>query len=337
MNPVTFAIVGCGRIGSRHVELARKTGQLVALCDIELQKAETLAGSGSCKVYQNLDDLLEQTKPDVLVVCTPNGLHALHSIKGLEAGCHVICEKPMAIARLDCKKMIAASEKTGRHLFIVKQNRYNPPVAEVKKILDEGRLGKIFSAQLNCWWNRDEAYYQNSWKGTKQLDGGTLFTQFSHFIDLLYWFFGDVKNCNALLANYQHKNAIETEDSGIALLEFENGMMASVNYSVNSFKQNMEGSLTIIAEKGTVKIGGQYLNELEYQCIKDYRIESLPAGNPPNDYGHYTGSMSNHPLVYQNVVDVLNNGKTIATSGFAGMKTVEIIEKIYASAKWIDR
>ncbi|MEP6846528.1 MAG: Gfo/Idh/MocA family oxidoreductase, partial [Panacibacter sp.] len=168
-----------------------------------------------------------------------------------------------------------------------------------------------------------------------ELDGGTLFTQFSHFIDLLYWFFGDVKNVQALLSNAAHKNIIEFEDSGIVNLEFENGILGGIHYTVNSYQKNMEGSLTIFAEKGTVKIGGEYLNELEYQRMENSNIENLHKGNIANDYGTYTGSMSNHDKVYQNIVDVLLHGGSSYANAHDGLKTVEIIENIYKAAKYV--
>jgi UDP-N-acetyl-2-amino-2-deoxyglucuronate dehydrogenase len=186
---------------------------------------------------------------------------------------------------------------------------------------------------LSCFWNRNEDYYKNSWKGTLALDGGTLYTQFSHFIDLLYWMVGDVVEVKAMMDNYQHKEMIEFEDAGVVILRFANGAIGTVNYTVNSYQKNMEGSLTIFGEKGTVKIGGQYLNELEYQQIENYKIEDLPEGNKPNNYGNYVGSMSNHNLVYDNVIEVLENNGIITTSAFEGLKTVEIIQKIYESAK----
>jgi len=269
---------------------------------------------------------------DVVAICTPNGLHAAHSIKTLQAGIHVLCEKPMAITVTDCRNMIRASENAGKSLFVVKQNRFNPPVQAVKRLLDEGRLGQVYSLQLNCFWNRDPAYYQNSWKGSMALDGGTLFTQFSHFIDLLFWMLGDVKNVQALLANYRHKGMIEFEDTGIAMLEFENGVIGALNYTVNSHRKNMEGSLTLFGEKGTVKIGGEYLNRIDYQDIEDYTIQNLPAGNGSNQYGTYQGSMSNHDKVYENLVKYLRYGEPIYMSAMEGLKTVEIIERIYASA-----
>jgi UDP-N-acetyl-2-amino-2-deoxyglucuronate dehydrogenase len=332
-----FAIIGCGRIAERHAKHMQKFGALIAACDIIEERAVKMGEAYGAAAYTS-DIIMLQAHPeiDVVAVCSPNGLHAIHTIVSLLAGCHVICEKPMALKVEDCKEMISVAEKMNKKLFIVKQNRFNPPVSAVKKIIEEGRLGKIFNIQLNCFWNRDNEYYKNSWKGTKELDGGTLFTQFSHFIDLLYWMIGDIKNVNAFIGNYNHKAVIEFEDTGVVILEFTNGTIGTINYSVNSFDKNMEGSLSIFAEKGTVKIGGQYLNELEYQCIENYQIKDLPKSNPPNEYGKYSGSMSNHDKVYANVSDVLlkNNIEKSAT-GLEGLKTVEIINKIYASAKTI--
>jgi predicted dehydrogenase len=325
-----FAIIGCGRIAQRHAEHIHNVGKLTAVCDIVKEKADALAGKYGAKAYYSVEEMLANEKnTDVVSVCSPNGLHAVHSIASLKAGFHVLCEKPMALTVQDCGDMINAAERANKRLFVVKQNRFNPPVAAVKKIIEEGRLGKIYSVQLNCFWNRNEEYYQNSWKGTRDLDGGTLFTQFSHFIDLLYWIVGDVKDVNGFINNYHHRDSIEFEDTGVVNLKFYNGAIGTIHYTVNSFDKNMEGSLTIFGEKGTVKIGGQYLNELEYQSIAGYEIKDLPAGNPANNYGKYFGSMSNHDKVYANVADVLGNGGVIATNGFEGLKTVEIIDRIY--------
>lgn len=334
---ISFALVGCGRIGQRHAEHIQKLGKLVAVCDIDLQKGKAMAEQYQAPYYNRIEELLANAKDaQVIAICTPNGLHASQTIKALKAGFHVLCEKPMALSVHDCGEMINAAEKANRRLFIVKQNRFNPPVAAVKQLIDEGRLGRIYSVQLNCFWNRNEDYYKNSWKGTRALDGGTLFTQFSHFIDLLYWMIGDVREAMAYAGNLGHKGIIEFEDTGCIALQFYNGAIGTINYTVNSYGKNMEGSLTIFAEKGTVKIGGQYLNELEYQKIDGYEIKDLPPGNPANNYGQYQGSMSNHDKVYANVIDVLMNGGVIATNGFEGLKTVEIIDKIYTAAKPIE-
>jgi predicted dehydrogenase len=327
-----FAIIGCGRIAQRHAEHINKYGHLVAVCDIIQEKADELSIKYGSNSYKFIDELLEKEIIDVVSVCSPNGLHAEHTIKALNSGKHVLCEKPMAINVHDCGEMIKAAERNNKRLFIVKQNRFNPPVAAVKKAIDDGVFGKIYSVQLSCFWNRNTDYYENSWKGTKSLDGGTLYTQFSHFIDLLYWMIGDVKNANAITANHGHKGIIEFEDSGVVSLEFYNGAIGTINYTVNSYKRNMEGSLTIFAEKGTVKIGGQYLNELEYQNIENFEFIDLPVGNSANNYGQYQGSMSNHDQVYKNLIDVLMNGAVISTNSYEGLKTVEIIDKIYRVA-----
>jgi predicted dehydrogenase len=331
-----FAIIGCGNIGRRHADHIQAVGRLAAVCDIDKAKATELGKKYKANIYFSIEELLAAEKElDVIAVCTPNGLHAEHSIQTLKAGCHVLCEKPMALTSADCLEMIYAAEEYGKQLFVVKQNRFNPPVVAVKKLLDEKKLGKIFSIQLSCFWHRDDQYYLNSWRGTKALDGGTLFTQFSHFIDLLYWMIADVKQVKAFTGNFAHQNIIEFEDTGVVILEFENGVIGTINYTVNSSKKNMEGSLTIFGEKGTVKIGGQYLNELEYQEMEGERIMDLPTGNNANDYGFYQGSMSNHDKVYQNLVEVLDNKAKIAASSYDGMKTVQIIEKIYAVAQFI--
>ena len=331
---LSFAIIGCGNIGRRHAEQIQSVGKLIAVCDIVKEKAEELGKKYKAEVFILIEDLFStKKKVDVAVICTPNGLHAKHSILSLQAGCHVLCEKPMAIRSFDGREMIKEAERARKHLFVVKQNRFNPPVVAVKKLLDEKKLGNIYSIQLNCFWNRDARYYENSWKGTMALDGGTLFTQFSHFIDLLYWMFGDVKQVRAFKKNFAHKNIIEFEDTGVVILDFENGIIGTINYTVNSFQKNMEGSLTIFGEKGTVKIGGQYLNELEYQEIQNYTIPALHVGNTANEYGFYQGSMSNHDKVYKNLVDVINNNAVIAANSTDGLKTVQIIEKIYAAAE----
>lgn len=332
MGKIKFGIVGCGRIAQRHAEHIEKCGELIAVCDIVKEKANTLADKYHAHTYYTIEELLNsETDIDVISICSPNGLHAFHSIKALNFGFHVLCEKPMAISVHDCGEMIKAAEKANRRLFAIKQNRFNPPIIAVKSIIDEGRLGRIFSIQLSCFWNRNSDYYKDSWKGTKEMDGGTLFTQFSHFIDLLYWMIGDIKDVKSFIDNFAHKNSIEFEDTGVVIVRFYNGAIGTINYTVNSYNKNMEGSLTIFGEKGSVKIGGQYLNELEYQNIEGYQIVNLSEGNKANNYGTYFGSMSNHGEVYANVVDVLKNGASISTSAFEGLKTVEIIDKIYSS------
>lgn len=333
MGDLNIGIVGCGRIGNRHAEHAARVGKLQSVCDIVPEKAQELASKNDCTAYSDLGEMLSAEKGlDVVAVCTPNGLHAEHTILSLRAKKHVLCEKPMAIKVGDCIEMIKTAEANNRRLFIVKQNRYNPPVMALRNLIEEGKLGRLLSVQLNCFWNRNPAYFENSWKGTLDLDGGTLFTQFSHFIDLLYWLVGDIQDVEAYVENVAHKGLIEFEDQGTAIIRFMNGVLGTVHFTINACQKNMEGSLTLFGEKGTVKIGGQYLNELEYQMIDDHQISDLPEGNPPNLYGTYVGSMSNHDKVYQNLADVLSGEGVIGTMGIEGMKTVEIVEAIYRAA-----
>ncbi len=327
MKP-SFVIIGCGRIAKRHAEQIIKHGILAAVCDIITEKADEMAALYNSKAYYSIEELLANEKNiDIVSICTPNGLHALHAIKALEGSMNVLCEKPLCINVDDGKKMIEAATKANKKLFVVKQNRYNPPVVFLKNLITTGKLGKIYSFQVNCFWNRPDAYYAG-WKGTKDLDGGTLFTQFSHFIDLLYWLLGDVATVKTIVKNFAH-TTIEFEDTGAVLFEMASGAIGSLNYTVNSFNKNMEGSITVFAEKGTIKVGGQYLNELEYCNAEGIDNPQLPTGNPANGYGFYQGSMSNHDKVYENLILALQNNEHEFASAADGLKTVEIIERIY--------
>ncbi|MCU0334310.1 MAG: Gfo/Idh/MocA family oxidoreductase [Chitinophagaceae bacterium] len=335
MNPpLRFALIGCGRIGQRHADIMASMGALVAVCDIDEEKCRQLAKRHAALPFACADRLWQELQGniDVAVICTPNGLHAAQSIAALRAGCHVLCEKPMALTMADAREMMTVARKAARHLWVVKQNRFNPPVQAVKQLLQEGRLGQIYSVQLNGFWNRPADYYEKSWKGTLELDGGTLFTQFSHFIDLLVWFFGPFVPEHACLQNLGHTQSMEFEDTGIVTGRFESGALLGIHYTVNAYRHNMEGSIAIFGEKGTIKIGGQYLNELDYQSLEGEPVSGLPAGNPPNQYGSYTGSMSNHPEVYRNLLMVLAGNGQMINSIEEAAATVEAIERIYSLA-----
>ena len=331
---LNFGIIGCGRIEERHSEEIGKLGKLVAVCDTDENKLSPFSKKHNAHAYLNISALLGQEQNiDIIAVCTPNYLHAAHTIESFQHGFHVLCEKPMAIKVADCKQMIHAGENAGKELFIVKQNRFNPPVLTVKKLLEENKLGAVYSVHLSCIWNRDASYYENTWRGRKDMDGGILYTQFSHFIDLLQWMVGDVQESKGYAANFAHCSETAFEDTVAASLLFENGTIASLHCSTNSYGKNMEGSLTIIAEKGTVKIGGTYLNRLDYLHSLSGLTVTLPAGNAPNDYGTYQGSMSNHDKIYQHVVDVISRGQVNQFDGLDGLKTVKIIEKIYSAVR----
>jgi UDP-N-acetyl-2-amino-2-deoxyglucuronate dehydrogenase len=333
MNKIRFAIIGCGRIAERHAKHIQTHGDLVAVCDIIPERASRLAEqyNAAC-FFQTEELLLANPILDIVVICTPNGLHAQHAIQFLNKGYHVLVEKPMALSVEDCEIMMNAAQIAGKQIFTVMQNRFNPPVLAVKKALDANAFGKISSIQLTCFWNRDNDYYKDSWKGTKEMDGGILFTQFSHFIDLLYWFFGDVKTIDAFAKNADHQESIQFEDCGAVIMEFESGTIGTINFSVNSFGKNREGSLSILGDKGTAKIGGEYLNTIEYQQFENYELSVLMSSPAANDYGTYKGSMSNHDQVYRNLVDTLQNNVPFYATAYEGLQTVDIIERIYRAA-----
>jgi UDP-N-acetyl-2-amino-2-deoxyglucuronate dehydrogenase len=331
----SFALVGCGNISGRHAQNIKRVGKLTAVCDIIPEKADGLASKYNVTAYYNIDDLLTTERDiDIMVVCTPNGLHAEHTIKSLTAGKHVLCEKPMCLTTADGYKIVEVAEKRQRKIFVVKQNRYNEPVQYVKKLLEENKLGKIFSFQINCFWNRPQAYYLDSWKGTKDLDGGILYTQFSHFIDLLQWFFGDLHEANGYKHTYGNRSHFEIEDTGVAILRMECGAIGTLNYSINSHEKNLEGSLSIIGEKGSLKIGGQYLNTLEWHEVQGKPKPELSFSSSANDYGFYQGSMSNHHKVYDDLILSLEGNGSLLQAKDA-IATINIIEKIYAATEEI--
>jgi len=327
-----YAIVGCGKIAARHAEQIRVVGILIAVCDIIPERAADLGNAFGARVYTDFDEMLNKEPGiEVVVVCTPNGLHAEHSIKSLQNGKHVLCEKPMCLSSPAGWSMRDTAHFFRRHLFVVKQNRFNPPVVQVKKLLDEGKLGRILSVQVNGFWNRTEAYYYKSWKGSRDLDGGILFTQFSHFIDLFLWFCGEIHDVRGSKGNLLLGNIIETEDNLACAGTLESGAVFSMHFSVNTWEKNMEGSITLVCEKGTIKIGGQYLNTLDYQSIQHENLSMPPLAKPANDYGHYQGSMSNHDQVYDQVNACLQGKSALYTGAEDGLRTVAAIEKIYKS------
>lgn len=334
MSNIRFAIIGFGNIGTRHAGhiLHNQHTDLVAVCD----NNEAVKGKvpADVRFYTSPDDMFQNEQIDVLCVCTPNYLHEAHTIAGLNAGMHVVVEKPMALSVSECNNMIAAAEHSGKTIFAVKQNRYNPPVREVKKLVEDGRLGNVYMVQVNCFWNRGDAYYsEGNWRGKKDKDGGCLFTQFSHFVDIMYYLNGSISEAKGMIHNYAHQHNTELEDTGSFVMKAENGAIVNFNFTTCSYQKNMEGSITIFGEKGTVKIGGQYLNTIEYQNLQGEALPEINISAKSNDYGLYQGSMSNHDKLIQNVVDVLLNAYPIMTTAEEGREVVRIIEQMYAAAQ----
>ena len=330
---IKFAILGSGHIGKRHAEMINRNpdAQLVAMCDI-LPKDKVGLADENIPYFTSIEALMSSGLDfDVLNICTPNGFHAKQALIGLENKKHIVCEKPMALTKAECEAIIFKSLQVNKNIFCVMQNRYSPPSVWIKEVIDKKIVGKIFMVQLNCYWNRDERYYKKgSWKGNNELDGGTLFTQFAHFIDIMYWLFGDIKDIQAKFEDFTHKNSTEFEDSGFVNFNFVNEGMGSINYSTAIWDINLESSMTIIGSRGSVKIGGQYMNQVEYCHIKDYELPELAESSPANDYGFYKGSAANHHFIIENVINTLKNKTTITTNALEGMKVVDIIERIYA-------
>lgn len=336
MNKVKFAVVGCGHIGKKHAAVIAKNNNadLIALVDIQHRK-ELSIEEFSVPFFSSLDNFLKSDiETEVINIATPNGLHAEQAIACLNTGKHVVIEKPMALHTADAQNIINVANEKKKHVFVVMQNRYSPPSAWLKEVVEKNIPGKIYFVQLNCFWNRDERYYKaNAWHGTKALDGGTLFTQFSHFIDFFYWLFGDIKNISARFTSFNHTHLTEFEDSGIVSFEFGDNSTGCLNFSTSVWDKNMESSITVIAEKGSIKIGGQYMDKVEYCHIKNYTMPTLNNTMPVNDYGSYKGSAANHEYVIQNVINVLNNKASITTNAEDGLKVVNIIERIYNAAQ----
>ncbi|HEU4718931.1 MAG TPA: Gfo/Idh/MocA family oxidoreductase [Bacteroidia bacterium] len=333
---IKFAIIGQGHIGKRHAEMVRRNpdAELVAVCDI-LPKEKTGNEKIAEPYYASEVEMLKaHPEAEVVTICTPNGLHARQAMVALENGKHVVVEKPMALHRSDCELLLHKALSAGRQVFCVMQNRYSPPSVWLKEVVEKKIIGDIFLVQLNCYWNRDERYYKkNTWKGTQELDGGTLFTQFSHWIDLLYWLFGDITEIQAKFADFTHRDLTDFEDSGFVNFRFLNGGIGCINYSTAVWDKNLESSITVVGSRGSLKVGGQYMDKVEYCHIRDYVMPSLEETAPANDYGAYKGSANNHHYVISNVIDTLSGKTSISTNALEGMKVVDIIERIYSLRK----
>tara|TARA_R110002072_G_scaffold177378_2_gene333276 strand:+ start:168 stop:1199 length:1032 start_codon:yes stop_codon:yes gene_type:complete len=333
MRKIKFAVVGMGHIGNRHAEMIvrNKEAELVAVVDIKAEKEEELKKYG-VPFFNSMESFLSSDiECDVVNIASPNGHHASQALAAFDAGKSVVLEKPMALSKVDAEKVIYKALNVHRHLFAVMQNRYSPPSVWLKEMIDSGLLGEIYMVQVNCFWNRDERYYsKGNWHGDLEMDGGTLFTQFSHFIDIMYWLFGDIKNITARFNDFNHQELTDFEDSGIVNFDFVNGGMGSLNYSTSVPISNLESSITVIAENGSIKVGGQYMDKVEVCNVKNYTMPELAPTNPGNDYGAYKGSAANHNYIIENVVDVLNGRSAITTNALEGLKVVDIIERIYA-------
>lgn len=329
--------MGCGNIGKRHVAVfdANPETEIVALCDEKLEKARVLDNDygNSFQVSTDFQDVLNRAEIDLVSICTPHFLHKSMTLEALKMGKHVLVEKPMALNVADSREMIAMAREMDKRLYVMKQNRFNVPIALVKEALDSDKLGKIYMVQCNVYWNRNPEYYsQSDWRGIREKEGGALFTQASHFIDLLIWWFGDVVQAKGMVDTKMQQ--IEVEDCGNAIMDFASGVQGSITWTTCVYNKNYEGSITIIGEKGTVKIGGAYLNKIDYWDVQSYPLpNNINFADLPNNYGKYQGTSSNHHKVVDEIVKDLKGVKSDIVEGEQGIKSIEAIEMIYESAK----
>ena len=329
---VRIALVGCGRISGNHFDALRKIDglALVAVSDSSEERARTAGEVEDVPWFRSYEEMLTSVDSDAIAICTPSGLHPQHGVLAARAGRHVITEKPMAISLGAADELVQACDAAGVHLFVVKQNRLNPPVQLLKRAIDKGRFGRIYLANTTVRWTRPQEYYdQAPWRGTWEFDGGAFMNQASHYVDLVQWLVGPVESVMAKTATLARR--IESEDTGIAVMRFRNGALGTIEVTMLTYPRNLEGSITILGEKGSVKIGGTAVNRVETWQFADYddddKLVEAAATTPPNVYGF------GHETYYRNVLKVLRGEAMPDTDGRAGRKSLELILGIYESAK----
>ncbi len=326
------ALVGCGRISRNHVEAIRIIDglEIVAACDSKEDRARETADPLGIPAYASYEEMLAEVDCDVVAICTPSGLHPGQGMTAARAGKHVVTEKPMAISLKGADELLEACDKAGVHLFVVKQNRLNAPIQKLKQAVEKGRFGRIYLANCTVRWSRPQEYYdQAPWRGTWEFDGGAFMNQASHYVDLIQWVVGPVEGVMARTATLARK--IETEDTGVAILRFKSGALGVIEVTMLTYPRNMEGSITLLGEKGSVKIGGTAVNKVERWEFEDAEpgdaVVRAMDSNPPNIYGY------GHAGYYRNVLAVLRGGAKPDTDGREGRKSLELILGIYESAK----
>ena len=331
-SSVRLALVGCGRISQTHFDAIRTVNgiDLVAVCDTVEQRARDAGEKNQVPWFTSYQKMLADVASDAVTICTPSGLHPQHGILAAKAGKHVICEKPMAISLAAADDLVHACDESGVHLFVVKQNRLNPSVQLVKRALDKGRFGRLYLANTTVHWTRPQEYYdQAPWRGTWEFDGGAFMNQASHYVDMIQWLVGPVESVVARTATLARR--IESEDTGIALLHFRNGALGTIEVTMLTYPRNLEGSFTLLGEKGSVRIGGTAVNRIEHWAFADYddddkRVDSANT-SPASVYGF------GHAGYYRNVLAVLRGEAKPETDGREGRKSLELILGIYESAK----
>ncbi len=330
---IRIALVGCGRIAKNHLKAMREFPddlELVAVCDTNAEVSQAVAKEYGVTAFDQLSQMLQESDADVVSVCTPSGSHARQVVEIAQAGKHVITEKPMATRWQDGIDMVKACDDAGVRLFVVKQNRRNATLQLLKKAVDQGRFGKIHMVSLNVFWTRPQDYYdQSPWRGTWEHDGGAFMNQASHYVDLLHWIVGPVDTIQAMTGTLARD--IEAEDSGVLNIRWRSGALGSMSVTMLAYPKNFEGSITILGEKGTVRVGGMAVNEIQHWEFAEKRPEDENIA----DASYETTSVYGfgHPLYYANVVEVLRGQATPATDGRDGLKSLELLIAAYRSAR----
>lgn len=331
-TPVRIALVGCGRISANHFEAISKVEglELSAVCDSVESRAREAGERWQVPWFTSYEKMLAEADCDAVAIATPSGLHPAHGILAAKAGKHVISEKPMAITLASADALVKACDDAGVHLFVVKQNRLNATVQLVKRALDKGRFGRLFLANTTVHWTRPQSYYdQAPWRGTWEFDGGAFMNQASHYVDLMQWLVGPVESVIAKTATMARR--IEAEDTGAAVLKFRNGALGVIEVTMLTYPKNLEGSFTLIGERGTVKVGGTAVNRIEHWAFADADSDDAEVErvntDPPSVYGF------GHEPYYRNVLRVIRGEAVPDTDGRGGRKSLELILGIYESAK----
>ena len=331
-QPVRLALIGCGRISHNHFDAIKKVDglRLVGVCDEIADRAKAAGTAQGVPWFTNYDLMLKDAGCDAVIICTPSGLHSLHGIAAARAGKHVVTEKPMSITLEQADALVVACDTARVSLFVVKQNRLNPAVQLLKRAVDKGRFGRIYLANATVRWQRPQGYYDTApWRGTWEFDGGAFMNQASHYVDLIQWLMGPVESVSAKTATQARR--IEAEDSGVAVIRFRSGSLGVIEVNVLTYPQNWEGSISIMGERGTAKVGGTAVNKVEKwefaDADPDDALVASSATNPVSVYGH------GHEGYYRNVHAVLTGAAKPDTDGRAGRKSLELILGIYESAK----
>lgn len=330
---IRFALVGCGRIFNNHIQALAKHAErteLVAVCDTDPQALAAAVKISGVPGFDRLDRLLANGNADIIVLTTPSGLHPIQAIQCAEAGKHVMTEKPMATRWEDGKRMVAACDAAGVRLFVVKQNRRNATLQLLKRAVEKKRFGRIYNVAINVFWQRPQSYYDTAkWRGTWEFDGGAFMNQASHYVDLIDWMIGPVESVFAYTSTMARN--IEVEDSGVLAIKWRNGALGTMNVSMLTYPKNLEGTITVLGEKGTVRIGGLAVNEIQHWEFAD----KDPDDDKVSSASYETTSVYGfgHPLYYDNVIKVMRGEAEPETDGREGLKSLEVLVAAYQSAR----